>query len=192
LALCEFGCEYCSSNWGNYLRIRREQFAELTEAQLGKRTYPDNDPDLIFIWPDILTHLHRQLEKKPPNWGAGRTLVFSMLTDGFSPLLVQEKTTEAALQMLIERTSFRIRVLTKNAVVGTEKWITFFKGHPNRFVIGLSTGTLGDEWAKRVEIKTSIPSARLRALANLQDAGIPTYGILCPVFPDVLDDGLRN
>jgi hypothetical protein len=35
VALCEFGCRYCSSNWGNYLRIRRKQFADLTEQQLG-------------------------------------------------------------------------------------------------------------------------------------------------------------
>ena len=25
MALCGFGCRYCSSNWGNYLRINRER-----------------------------------------------------------------------------------------------------------------------------------------------------------------------
>ncbi|MBI4474713.1 MAG: hypothetical protein HY646_18725 [Acidobacteria bacterium] len=57
------------------------------------------------------------------------------------------------------------------------------------FVVGLSIGTLDDDWARSVEVGTSLPSARLRALRNLQQAGVPTYGMLCPVFPDVLEGG---
>jgi hypothetical protein len=38
-ALCGFGCVYCSSNWGNYLRIHREEFADLTEQQLATRIW---------------------------------------------------------------------------------------------------------------------------------------------------------
>lgn len=189
LGLCEFGCAYCSSNRGNYLRIRQEPFADLTEEQLGERTYPGDDPDLMFVWPDVLEKLMAQLEKKPRGWGSGRTLVFSMLTDGFSPLLVQGGVTETALRMVLDRTAFRIRVLTKNAVVGSDRWINFFKAHPGRFIVGLSTGTLDDDWAKQVEVKTSLPSARLRALANLQREGVPTFGMLCPIFPDVLESG---
>ena len=34
--LCGFGCRYCSSNSGNYLRINRAMFADLTEQQLGE------------------------------------------------------------------------------------------------------------------------------------------------------------
>ena len=36
-------------------------------------------------------------------------------------------------------------------------------------------------------MNTSLPSARLRALEKLQQAGIATYGMACPVFPHVLD-----
>jgi DNA repair photolyase len=52
--------------------------------------------------------------------------------------------------------------------------------------VGLSIGTLDDAWALRIEIGTPRPSARLRALHTLQDAGVPTFGMLCPIFPDVL------
>jgi hypothetical protein len=41
-----------------------------------------------------------------------------MLTDGFSPHLVKEGVTEKALRLLLEHTSFRIRVLTKKSIVG--------------------------------------------------------------------------
>src|SRR5262249_4936810 len=126
------------------------------------------------------------LRGKKFNWGEGRTAVFSMLTDGFSPSLVADGTTLKALDMMLSRTGFRIRVLTKNACVGSREWIEYFASRPGRFVVGLSIGTLDDAWSKRVEVNTSPPSQRLKALRRLQDAGVPTYGMLCPIFPDVL------
>lgn len=187
LGLCEFGCLYCSSNWGNYLRINREPFADLTEQQLGVRLYPDADPALTFHFDDIIQSLTRQLAHKRPSFGEGLTLVFSMLTDGFSPTVVAGGLTEAVLRLVLERTRFRIRILTKNAVVGSAKWIEFFASYPGRFVVGLSCGTTDDAWARNIEVGTSSPSARLRALRAIQDAGVPTYGMMCPIFPDLLE-----
>ena len=187
LGLCEFGCRYCSSNSGNYLRMRREPFARLTEEQLGERTTPLDDPSLMFVWPDVLENLRAQLDRSPEGWGREETLVFSMLTDGFSPWLIARGITEEALRLVLEKTAFRVRILTKNAVVGSGQWTGFFTRYPGRVVVGLSIGTVDDVWAGRMEIKASPPSARLRALRNLQDAGVPTYGMLCPVFPDAME-----
>jgi DNA repair photolyase len=185
--LCGFGCQYCSSNNGNYLRIHREEFADLTQEQLGHRYLPADEPSLMFMFDDVIGALTRELSSKPKSWGKGQTIVVSMLTDAFSPLLVKQGITRAALEPLLERTSFRIRILTKNAIVGNDQWIEFFKAHPGRFVVGLSIGSLDNAWAERIEIGTSVPTARLQALQRLQVAGIPTYGMLCPIFPDVLD-----
>ncbi|WP_437277941.1 ParB N-terminal domain-containing protein [Sorangium sp. So ce375] len=189
MGLCGFGCAYCSSNEGNYLRIRRKEFLDLTEEQIGERALPSKDPSLTFVWPNILTNLKSQLDRKGDGWGAGHTLVFSMLTDAFSPVPLKDGTTEAALRMVLERTRFRIRVLTKNAAVGSPKWIRFFERYPGRFTVGLSIGSLDDAWARRIEVGTSPPSARLRVLARLQGAGVPTFGMACPIFPDVLEVG---
>lgn len=189
LALCGFGCRYCSSNEGNYLRINRKSMAEHARDQLGEPLTPADEPRLIYVWPEIIENLENQLSSKRPSFGRGETLVFSMLTDGFSPWLVKQGITERALKLVLEETEFRIRVLTKNAIVGKPKWIEFFSHYPDRFVVGLSTGTLDDAWARQVEIGTSSPTARLEALRALQDAGIPTFGMMCPVFPDVLEQG---
>ncbi len=189
LALCEFGCRYCSSNTGNYLRINRSKFARLTEEQLGTRALPSEEPHLTFSYTDVVGQLARELHGKPRTWGTGSTLMFSMLTDGFSPHLVSQGITREALELLVNKTGFRIRVLTKNAVVGQSEWIEFFLRHRTRFIVGLSTGTLDDQWAREVEIGTSVPSARLRSLNVLQDAGVPTYGMACPVFPSMLASG---
>jgi DNA repair photolyase len=187
--LCGFGCRYCSSNEGNYLRINRKPFAQLALEQLGQPLTPRDDPHLMYVWPKVLEHLEAQLARHRRSWGEGRVCVFSMLTDGFSPYLVKEGFTEKALRLVLEHTSFRIRVLTKNSIVGSDQWIRFFQENRDRFVVGLSIGTTDDRWAKRVEVGTSLPSARVRSLNRLQDAGIATFGMLCPVFPDVLAAG---
>jgi DNA repair photolyase len=186
-ALCGFGCRYCSSNNGFYLRTHRKPFMEAARQQLGQALTPADDPGLMYVWDNVLEQLEAQLAgRRNAKWGRGKTLVFSMLTDGFSPYLVREGITQAALEMVLKRTAFRIRVLTKNAVVGHDQWVQFFKAHPGRFVVGLSVGTTDDHWAKTVEIGTSVPSARLDALQRLQKAGVPTFGMLCPIFPDVV------
>lgn len=186
MGLCEYGCRYCSSNAGNYLRINREKFADATEAQLGERLYPSQDPALTFQWEGVVERIEEQLRTKAKNYGEGKTLVFSMLTDGFSPGNVASGMTRRVLDLVVERTKFRIRVLTKNACVGSKEWVRYFVERKDRFVVGLSTGTLDDAWAKRVEIGTSPPSKRIVALQRLQDAGVPTYGMLCPIFPAVM------
>jgi len=184
MGLCQFGCRYCSSNSGNYLRINRSKFQTETQKQLGKPYLPGDTPDLIFVWPDVIDRLEKQLSSKSKDWGSGKTLMFSMLTDGFSPYLVKHGVTRKALEMILEKTSFRIRVLTKNSIVGSPEWIDFFSKWHDRFVVGLSIGSLDNDWARAIEIGTSIPSARIKALNNLQQAKINTFGMACPIFPD--------
>ena len=189
LALCGFGCRYCSSNTGNYLRINAEKFSTCVEQQTGKTSKHVADPSLAYVYPGVVNQLKTELMQKSKSFGKGHTLIFSMLTDGFSPFLVEEGTTRAILDLVLRMTSFRIRVLTKNAVVGREDWVQFFAKHADRFVVGLSTGSLDDTWSQKVELGTSSPSDRFAALTKLQDAGIPTFGMLCPVFPDMMDNG---
>lgn len=191
--LCAMSCVYCSSNAGNYLRIRREEFADLTEAQLGERLYPATAPGLTFVWPDALDVLDAQLKGKPKDWGAGETLMFSQLTDAFAPYTLTHGPTLGMLERFLTKTSFTIRILTKSALVARPDLIALYLAHPGRFVVGLSIGTLDDTWARKVEIGTSSPSARVEALHALQEAGVPTFGMLCPIFPDVLTgDGLEK
>lgn len=74
-----------------------------------------------------------------------------------------------------------------------KKELATHKEWSTRVVVGLSIGTLDDAWARRVEVGTSSPTARVKALHRLQDAGVPTFGMLCPIFPDVLEgDGVER
>lgn len=195
MGLCGFGCLYCSSSAGNYLRINRGKFLEMTREQTGQDLLPSTSPELSFRWGDFEGRLDAQLATKRADgsWGKGGTLVCSQLTDMFSPWAVAEGLTLRTLKKVLLRTSFRLRLLTKSASVANAEFLDLMRAHPDRFVVGLSIGTLDDGWASRVEIGTSPPSARVRALHKLQDAGVKTFGMLCPVFPDVLDkDGVER
>ncbi|REK22677.1 MAG: hypothetical protein DWQ42_16635 [Planctomycetota bacterium] len=187
LKLCGFGCTYCSSNGGMHISMQLQTISDAFTEAKGKKFDRYDVGDIVITLKGVLDTLQRQLDDRRRPWGKGKTLAFCQLTDGFSPHLLRTGTTRRALEMLIDRTEFRIRVLTKSAIVGRPEWIRFFSDHADRFVVGLSIGSLNDIWARCVERLTSVPTSRVKALHALQDAGIPTYGMLCPMFPEVLD-----
>lgn len=182
---CQFNCRYCSSNAGLHLRFDRK-LKEQVQAETGAEFDPHHADNLRIKYADVVGALEKELDATHKRKGAGQTLVYSQLTDGFAPDLLKDGTTRKILDLIIEKTAYRVRILTKSAAVGQKKWINFFQKHPDRFVVGLSIGTLDDALAKRVEKDTSTPTARVRALHALQDAGVATYGMLCPVLPTVL------
>lgn len=209
---CGFSCTYCSSTAGNYQRINRARFADLTEEQLGVRLAPvkiidvdrhdkkgvlthkgsgavlaAEEQNLAFVWPDVIERLEAQLATKRADWLDGEVVVISQLTDAFSGPVLRDGTTRKALDLFVAKTKGRGRILTKNSAIGlSSQWRDYFVAHKDRFVVGLSVGSLDDGWARIVEVGTPAPSARLRATRELQDAGVPTFGMLCPVFPDAL------
>lgn len=199
LLFCQFACLYCSSNAGLHLRFLKETIQAAVSKVIGEIFDPQNAAHIVIGYREIVKALDRELSSYRRKPGAGKTLVLSQLTDPFSPVLLQLGITRMILELLLEKTEYRIRILTKNAIVGTPEWVRFFAEHADRFVVGLSIGTLDAAFARKMERLTSLPEARIRAHRALQDAGVPTYTMLCPVLPQVLDsdeferlvDGIR-
>ena len=160
---------------------------ETIEKTIGRPFDPHNAAQVVIAYREIVRALDVELSHHREKPGAGKTLVYSQLTDGFSPVLRMTGTTRLILELLIEKTDYRIRILTKNAVVGRPQWVKFFSQHRDRFVVGLSIGTQDEKFARRMEFRTSHPQSRIAALQALQDAGVATFGMLCPVFPQVLE-----
>jgi len=185
--LCESNCGYCSSNSNLWHQFNKRSHAEAVTAQTGTGATPFT-PGLSYRFPDPVAQLRKELEGKPRNYGDGKTIAFGCLVDNLGTSLVKSGIARACLELLVARTMLRIRVTTKNEVVGREEWIRFFLAHAGRFVINLSIGTVDDEWARKIERDTSKPTARIRAMRRLQDAGVPTGGMICPVFPQAVKD----
>ncbi|QDT64777.1 radical SAM family protein [Calycomorphotria hydatis] len=184
---CEFNCSYCSSNSGLHICFNKNTIEDAVLEQFGQVYDPQNTDGLLIGFEDVVGALREELNDRKQKPGTGKTLVYSQLTDGFAPKLVKSGVTRGILDLLIEKTNYRIRVLTKSKVVGNNNWTQYFAKHASRFIVGLSIGTLDDKLARRIEGGTSSPAARLKSLHRLQDVGVPTYGMLCPVFPSVLE-----
>ena len=113
-----------------------------------------------------------------------------------SPLVDIAATKELALEtvemcdMILRLTDLDIRLLSKSPLLATvvvkelaERFPDTKNGAKARLILGFSTGTLDDGVASAIERPIPLPSARLKALHGLQDAGFRTYGMLCPVLP---------
>ena len=188
LKLCQYGCPYCSSNSGMHLKMREIEINQAVQAATGQAFDRKDVKNLFLDYPNVIGQLNEELGKKRRKTGMGKTIVFSELTDGFSPAMVKGGVAREALDLLLDKTDYRIRILTKNAIVGTQEWVEYFSQHRDRFVVGLSIGTLDEAFSRQMERFTSVPTKRVEAHRNLQDAGVPTYGMLCPVFPQVLEN----
>lgn len=192
---CAGQCSYCSTAATTPMRVHRERLKALALEQFGEAVDPTRDADIAIAWDadEVMRRLEAQLRGKPRGWLAGKVVMVSQLTDAFFGYPLASGLTCRALDAILAsgvlapvagKAPGRLRVLTKSDVVGRDTWVSYFKANAPHFVVGLSTGTLNDEWATHVERATSKPTARLRALRQLQDAGVPTFGMLCPIFPD--------
>lgn len=185
---CAASCTYCSTNEGYPARMNRERLHILARVQLGIDVDPTRDPGISIAWnaDEVMRRLREQIASKPKGWGRGKVLMVSQLTDPFFGYPYQSGLTRRALDLVFDKTEWRVRVLTKCDVVGRDPLLGYFREHKDRVVVGLSTGTMDDAWVSKVELATSKPSARLRALRNLQDAGVPTFAMWCPIFPQAV------
>ena len=191
-ALCEFGCMYCSTDTGPGTVFKIQ-----TLKKAAKDHYPSDfaagSPNLhnfcktySISYHDILSKLEMDLDAMDPEKTRGQTLMFGQLVDNFAPGLMKSGTTAKALELILNRTHFRIRCLSKSISIAHDSLMYLYTKYPDRFVVGLSIGTLDKTFAHRIERHTSLPEARLSALGRLQVAGVETYGMLCPVFRPTL------
>ncbi|NQV27567.1 MAG: hypothetical protein HQ518_24725 [Rhodopirellula sp.] len=163
---CEFGCRYCSSNAGLHLRFKKKSIEDAVTSQAGQSFDPHDAGDVVITYPGIAQKLNEELSRRKCKPGVGQTLVYSQLTDGFSPQLLQTGTARQILELLLTKTEYRIRVITKNAVVSHKDWLRFFADNADRFLVGLSVDTLDGEFAHSMERRTSSPKARLKVLRD--------------------------
>lgn len=180
LFLCFFGCTYCSSNFGNNMRCRGGRVAASLEID-AKIEFAKTC--IAFDKIDFLNQLRRQLDRLPRDFGTGETIIVSMLTDPFSPPVRESGFTREVLELLLNRTAFRIRILTKWAVGLDRNWLDYLAAHRDRFVVGMSCGSLDDSFSRAVELYTSKPSSRVRAFEALRERGILVYAMFCPILP---------
>ena len=107
----------------------------------------------------------------------------STVTDPFNPLETKYQLTRRCLEVLL-RSQWQVTILTKsNLILRTIDLLKQFK----KIEVGFTLTTLDDQMARLIEPEASLPSDRIKALAELHQAGISTYAFIAPVLPQLTD-----
>lgn len=107
-------------------------------------------------------------------------------TDPYQPIERQMKVTRAVLEVLA-RTRHPASIITKSAMVLRDLDLLVDMARDNLMSVAISITTLSPETKRVLEPRTASPQARLRALRELNAAGVPTGVMVAPIIPAITD-----
>jgi len=165
---CEHGCIYC--------------FARPYHEYLGFSCGLDFETKLVAK-PDAPALLRKELAA--PSWKP-EPIVMSAITDIYQPIEFQMRIARQCLEVLAE-CGQPVSTMTKSAMVlrDTDLWSKLAEMNAGRVIITLVT--LDAVLAQKLEPRASAPSARLRAIRRLTDAGVPVSVNIAPIIPGLTD-----
>jgi DNA repair photolyase len=165
---CAHGCSYC--------------YARPTHEYLGLSAGLDFETK-VFVKYRAAELLRDWLAR--PSWQP-ETIAFSGVTDCYQPAEREFRITRACVEVAAECRQ-PIGVITKNALVTRDLDLFTKLAEHHAIRVSLSITTLDPQLARLMEPRTSSPEARLRAIQQLSQAGIPTNVMVAPVIPGLTD-----
>lgn len=165
---CEHGCIYC------YARPTNEFLGFSAGLEFESKIMVKEDA------PELL-----RAELVSPKWQP-QVIFMSGVTDCYQPAEAKLKLTRRCLEVLAE---FRnpVFIITKNRLVTRDIDLLSELARHKAAEVWLSITTLDAELRKVMEPRTSPPSARLAAIRELTQAGIPVGVNVAPVIPGLTD-----
>jgi DNA repair photolyase len=165
---CAHGCSYCYARPGHeYLGLSAGIDFE-TKIMVKRRA-----PELLRAF------------LANPRWKP-EIIVFSGVTDCYQPIERELRLTRGCLQVAAECRQ-PIGVITKNALVTRDLDLLRELAAYGAVRVAVSITSLDQELTRVMEPRTSSPAARLRAIAELAAAGIPTEVMAAPIIPGLND-----
>jgi DNA repair photolyase len=165
---CEHGCIYC------YARPTHEYLGFSAGLDFESRIMAKLDA------PELL-----RTELESPRWEP-RTIVMSGVTDPYQPIEKKLRITRGCLEVLAK---FRnpVAIITKNRLVTRDIDFLGELASHNAAAVNISVTSLDQKLQHVLEPRTSLPSARLEAIAKLHAAGIPVGVMVAPIIPGLTD-----
>ena len=166
---CEHGCAYC--------------YARPTHEFLNMSPGLDFETKIVAKYdaPKLLRETLASKKWKP------KTLVMSGVTDPYQPVEKELKITRGCIEVLAEA-RHPLVIITKN--YGVTRDIDLLKTltdvHAVRVVLSITS--LDKRLTGTLEPRTSRPRRRLKAVAELTNAGIPVHVNIAPIIPGLTDD----
>jgi len=157
------GVESGQREWGNYLLYRDDLPERLRRKLDGKRTW------------------------KSENGGRGVVMISSG-TDCYQDRRTAQITRGCVIELVTHNRP--VRILTRSPAVVRDKDV--FQAADGLVTVGSSIPCLDDDQVRAIEPGAPVPTARLNALQELSDAGIPVYVSMSPTYPTQEKDDLRE
>lgn len=165
---CEHGCVYC--------------YARPSHAYLGLSPGLDFETRL-FYKADAANLLEAQLAR--PGYVC-KSITLGANTDPYQPVERRLGVTRSILEVL-ERTRHPVSIITKGTLILRDLALLRSLAADDLVQVHLSVTTLDAELKRRLEPRAAAPQARLRVIAELAAAGIPTGVLVAPVIPALND-----
>lgn len=165
---CEHGCSYC------YARPYHEYLGLNAGIDFETKIFvKERAPELFREW----------LAKFK---GEPSPIAFSGVTDCYQPAERRFRLTRRCLEIALEARQ-PISIVTKNSLITRDLDILTEMARRRIISVAVSLTTLDQALARAMEPRTSIPTARLRTIAELSNSGIPTTVLVAPVIPGLTD-----
>ena len=184
---CEFGCSYCYARYTHrYVVERAHDNGKLTDSEFADFRGPHGWEAFerrIFVKEQIVGALDADLKRVP----LGETIVIGTATDPYQPAERRFRLTRAVLQRLSRCEGLSFGIITKSPLIARDRDLLARIQERNELQIHVSLITADPKLARRLEARSPIPAARLRALRQLVDAGVNAGLIVAPVLPGITD-----
>lgn len=165
---CEHGCSYC------YARPTHEYLGLGAGLDFESKIFvKERAPELLACW------LARD------GWQP-EMICFSGITDCYQPAERTFELTRRCLEVAAEARQ-PIGIITKNRLVTRDLDLLLPMAEQSLVHVSISITTLDEQLARRMEPRTSRPTARLEAIRKLTRAGVPTRVMVAPVIPGLND-----
>ncbi|MEE8061227.1 MAG: radical SAM protein [Gemmatimonadales bacterium] len=182
---CEFGCSYCYARDTHRYQMERAAKDEGRESGAGALPAWQAFEQRIFVKTDAAQILARTLN---PAKLAGQSLVIGTSTDPYQPAERTFQLTRQILEALLDHRGYSIGLITKSALVTRDIPIWQQLSERHDVTINISLISTNARLVRRLERRSPIPQARLRALTALTTAGLNAGIMMAPILPGITDD----
>lgn len=172
---CAFGCSYCYASFmGRYVGEEIEAWGEY-----------------VYVKTNAVELARKDIAALKPEKRMS-TLLMSSVTDPYQGVESKYRLTRGILEVLVDANwPGRAGILTKSPLVTRDIDLLLRLSRPE---VGLTVTTTDDDISRWLEVRAPKASARIRTLAELSAAGLPTYAFIGPLLPhfrqspDLLDN----
>ena len=171
---CEFGCTYC------YARDTHRYAMERSGAAAEPLPAWEAFERRILVKTGVAEVLARTLD--PARLGE-HSLVIGTATDPYQPAERRFRLTRRVLEVLLRYRGLAIGLITKSPLVTRDLDLLQRLAERHEVSVNISLATLDRRLARRLELRSPVPAARIHALGRLTAAGIHAGLLVAPIIP---------